>query len=133
MRDIPIGTRGSFTFLVEPTHLASEFKNPALPPVLATPIMILAMENAAFDAIHAYLGPGETALGVSVDVRHLAATPAGQTVTAEAEVTHVDGRRIVFALSARDEVEEIGNGTHERMAVELDRLARRLDAKGTRA
>ncbi len=133
MRDIPIGTRGSFTFLVEPMHLASEFKNPALPPVLATPIMILAMENAAFDAIRAYLGSGETALGVSVDVRHLAATPAGQTVTAEAEVTHVDGRRIVFALSARDEAEEIGNGTHERMAVELDRLTRRLEAKGARA
>ena len=103
-----------------------------LPPVLATPIMILAMENAALNAIREYLEPGESAVGTAVDVRHLAATPVGQQVTAEAEVIEVDGRRIVFAVTARDEVEEIGRGTHERMMIDLRRVMQRLDAKAGR-
>jgi fluoroacetyl-CoA thioesterase len=103
-----------------------------LPPVLATPIMILAMENAALNAIREYLEPGESAVGTAVDVRHLAATPVGQRVTAEAEVIEVDGRRIVFAVTARDEVEEIGRGTHERMMIDLRRVMQRLDAKAGR-
>jgi fluoroacetyl-CoA thioesterase len=88
------------------------------------------MENAALNAVRAYLAPGESALGTVVDIRHLAATPVGQQVTAEAEVTEVDGRRIVFAVTARDEIEEIGSGTHERMVIDLRRLAQRLAAKG---
>ena len=103
-----------------------------LPPVLATPIMILAMENAALNAIREYLEPGESAVGTAVDVRHLAATPLGQQVTAEAEVIEVDGRRIVFAVTARDEVEEIGRGTHERMMIDLRRVMQRLEAKAGR-
>jgi fluoroacetyl-CoA thioesterase len=132
MHAIPLGAKGSFTLLVTPEHLASRFKDAMLPPVLATPIMVMAMENAALNAVRAYLEPGESALGTVVDIRHLAATPVGQHVTAEAEVTGLDGRRIVFAVTARDEVEEIGRGTHERMVVDLRRLTQRLDAKGSR-
>lgn len=132
MHAIPLGAKGSFTLLVAPEHLANRFKDAMLPPVLATPIMVLAMENAALNAVRAYLEPGESALGTVVDIRHLAATPVGQHVTAEAEVTGLDGRRIVFAVTARDEVEEIGRGTHERMVVDLHRLTQRLDAKGSR-
>ena len=129
MQAIPLRAKGSFTFVVKPEHLASRFKDSMLPPVLATPIMILAMENAALNAIREYLEPGESAVGTAVDVRHLAATPVGQQVTAEAEVIEVDGRRIVFAVTARDEVEEIGRGTHERMMIDLRRVMQRLDAK----
>src|ERR1700726_3299154 len=132
MHAIPIGTKGRFTLDVAPQHLASQFKDATLPPVLATPLMILAMENAALNAIRDYLEPGESAVGTAVDIRHLAATPVGQRVTAEAEVTEVKGRRIVFAVIAWDEVEEIGKGTHERMVVNLGRLKQRLDAKGNR-
>jgi fluoroacetyl-CoA thioesterase len=64
-----------------------------------------------------------------VNIRHLAATPVGHRVTAEAVVVNVDGRRIEFDVTARDEIEEIGNGTHERMVVNLARLAQRLEAK----
>lgn len=126
---IPLGAKGAFTLLVTPEHLANRFKDSILPPVLATPLMILAMENAALNAIRSYLEPGESAVGTAVDVRHIAATPAGQRVTAEAEVTLVEDRRIVFAVTARDEIEEIGSGTHERMVVDLQRIARRLEAK----
>lgn len=129
MSAIPIGAKGSFAMTVTPEHLASRFKDPTLPPVLATPLMILFMENAALNAIRAYLVPGESALGTLVNVRHLAATPAGQRVTAEAVVTAVDGRRIVFAVTARDETQEIGNGIHERARVDLARLMQRLEAK----
>jgi fluoroacetyl-CoA thioesterase len=132
MRAVPLGTKGSFTLDVAPQHLASQFKDPMLPPVLATPVMILAMENAALNAIRSYLEPGESAVGTAVDIRHLAATPVGQRMTADAEVTRVEGRRIVFAVTARDETEEIGRGTHERMVVDLRRLTQRLNAKSTR-
>ena len=132
MPKIPVGAKGNFNLIVAPEYLANRFKDTMLPPVLATPIMILAMENAALNAIRSYLGPGESAVGTAVDVRHLAATPVGQKVSAEAEVTGVEGRRIVFAVTARDEVEEIGRGTHERMVIDLARLKQRLDAKGNR-
>jgi fluoroacetyl-CoA thioesterase len=129
MSEIPVGVKGSFDLVVAPEHLANRFKDTSLPPVLATPLMILAMENAALNAIRGYLEPGESAVGTAIDIRHIAATPVGQRVSAEAEVTEVEGRRIVFAVIARDEVEEIGRGTHERMVVNLSRLKQRLDAK----
>lgn len=129
MRDVPVGNKGRFMLEVRPQHLANEFKDPLLPPVLATPMMIRAMENAALDAIRAYLEPGETALGTAVDIRHLAATPVGRVVTAEAVVERVDGRRLLFAVTAHDGVEEIGTGTHERMVVDVRRLMQRVEAK----
>src|SRR6516165_8608605 len=108
MRPIPLGARGTFTLRVTPAHLANQFKDAMLPPVFATPMMILAMENAALNAIRGYLDPGESAVG--------------HEVTAEAEVTRVDGRRVAFNVTARDEIEEIGRGTHERVVVDLRRL-----------
>ena len=129
MRPIPVGAKGSDTLLVTPAHLASQFKDSTLPPVFATPMMVRAMENAALNAIREYLEPGESAVGTVVNVRHLAATPVGHQVTADAEVTKVDGRRIEFKVSARDEMEEIGEGTHERMVVDRARLGKRLKDK----
>ena len=129
MRAIPIGAKGSFSLTVLPEHLASRFKDTTLPPVLATPVMIMIMENAALNAIKPYLDTGESALGTRVDVRHLAATPAGRHITGEAVVTGVEGRRIEFAVRAADGAEEIGAGTHERMVILLARLAERMKTK----
>ncbi|HEY3849812.1 MAG TPA: thioesterase family protein [Steroidobacteraceae bacterium] len=129
MPSIPIGAAGSFSLLVMPEHLASRFKDSTLPPVLATPVMIMVMENAALNAIKPYLGEGESALGTRVDVRHLAATPAGRHVTGEAKVTHVDGRRVEFSVRATDGNEEIGVGTHERVVILLAKLSERMKAK----
>jgi fluoroacetyl-CoA thioesterase len=130
VKSIPVGAAGSFNLIVGPEHLASRFKDATLPPVLATPIMIMMMENAALNAIKPYLNAGESALGTRVDVRHLAATPVGRRVTGEARVTHVEGRRIEFSVRATDGDEEIGVGTHERVVVDLARLAERMKAKG---
>src|SRR2546430_10881785 len=122
MRPIPLGAKGTFALRVTPAHLASHSRDARLPPVSATRMMIMAMENAALNAIRGYLDPGESAVGTAIDVRHLAATPVGHEVTAEAEVTRIDGRRVFFNVKARDENAKIGRGTHERMVVHLRRL-----------
>jgi fluoroacetyl-CoA thioesterase len=129
MKSIPIGVSGSFSLLVTPEHLASSFKDVTLPAVLATPIMILIMENAALNAIKPYLDVGESALGTRVDVQHLSATPTGRRVTGEATVTRVEGRHVEFSVRAMDGIEEIGVGTHERVVIELAKLTARMKAK----
>jgi fluoroacetyl-CoA thioesterase len=132
MRQIPLGTKGTFTLRVRPEHLANQFKDAMLPEVLATPVMIMAMENAALNAMRPFLEEGESAVGTEIDVRHLAATPVGQNVRAEAEVIRVAGKQIVFKVSARDETEEIGNGTHQRTMINLPSFNERLARKSKR-
>src|SRR5471032_1685043 len=129
MRPIPIGAKGTFSLLVKPENLASQFKDAMLPPVFATPYMVLLMENAALNAIRAYLDKDESAVGTAVDIRHLAATPVGHGVRAEAEVTEVDGRRIEFNVTASDDVEVIGSGTHERIVIDIARFGQSLALK----
>ena len=132
MREIPLGTKGEFTLHVRPEHLANQFKDTMLPQVLATPVMIMAMENAALNAIKPYLDAGESAVGTEIDIRHLAATPAGHNVHAEAEVTEIADRRIVFNVKASDEMEMIGSGTHQRTVINLQSFNERLAAKARR-
>jgi fluoroacetyl-CoA thioesterase len=128
MKHIPPGTRGSFSLLVQPEHLANRFKDAMLPAVFATPVMIMVMENAALNAIKAYLDAGESAVGTEVNVRHLAATPVGRVVTGEAEVTNVDGRRVDFRVRAKEGDKEIGAGSHSRAVIDIAKFARRLEA-----
>ena len=129
MQRIPVGTEGSFSLVIGPEHLANRFKDATLPPVLATPVMVMIMENAALNAMKPYLDVSESALGTRVDVRHLAATPAGRLITGEAEVTTVDGRRIEFTIRAKDGAEVVGIGTHERMVIDLAKFVERLKSK----
>ncbi len=128
MRTVPVGARGSYTLVVAPEHLASRFKDSMLPPVLATPVMIMAMENAALEALKPWFEPGETAVGTRVDVEHLAATPVGRTIVAHAEVTRVDGRLIDFRVEALDGDVLIGRGTHGRALIDRERFIARLGA-----
>src|SRR3954449_5781877 len=121
MRPIPVGAKGTYTMRVMPAQLANQFKDAILPQVFATPWMVTIMENAALNAIRDYLDPGESAVGMAVNIKHLAATPVGHQVTATAEVTKVYGRQVEFNVSARDQMEEIGSGTHERMVVDIAR------------
>jgi len=129
MRTVPIGAQGSFAIVVSPEHLANRFKDATLPPVLATPVMIMAMENAALNAIKPYFEAGESAVGARVDVSHLAATPVGRRVVAFAEVTKVAGRHIDFRVRAVDGTEEIGRGTHGRVVIDLTRFSQHLASK----
>ena len=132
MRQIPPGTKATFTLRVEPAHLANQFKDAMLPQVLATPVMILIMENAALNAVRPFLDVGESAVGTAIDVRHLAATPVGHNVRAEAEIIKVEGKRIEFKVSASDEIEEIGTGLHQRVVINLRSFNERLATKNKR-
>jgi len=129
MRAIPIGAQGSFAIVVSPEHLANRFKDATLPAVLATPVMIMAMENAALNAIKPFFDAGESAVGTSVDVNHVAATPVGRRVVALAEVTKVDGRHIEFRVHAVDGSEEVGRGTHRRIVINLAKFSEQLAVK----
>ena len=129
MLPIPTGAKGSFSLIVTPDHLANRFKDATLPPVLATPVMIMVMENAALNAIKPYFEAGETAVGTRVDVSHLAATPVGRRVVAYAEVTSVSGRHIEFRVHAVDGSEEIGRGTHGRVVIDLAKFSEHLADK----
>ena len=129
MRTVPRGAQGSFAIDVTPERLANRFKDATLPPVLATPVMIMAMENAALNAIKPYFEAGESAVGTRVDVRHLGATPVGRRIVAFAEVTGVVDKRIEFQVHAMDGDEEIGRGTHERVVIDLAKFSRRLATK----
>src|SRR5262249_55830087 len=129
MRPIPVGARGSYTLRVSPAHLANQFKDAALPPVFATPMMVTALENAALNAVRSYLDPGESAVGTEINIRLCVAMLVDSRVTAEALVLRVEGPRIVLDVSAHDEIEEIGKGTHARMVIDMPRLDQRLTAK----
>ena len=130
MREVPTGTQGSFSMVVLPEHLASRFKDPMLPAVLSTPVMIMAMENAALNAIKPFFDRGESAVGTFVDVQHVAATVVNRRIVAQAEVMRVDGRHIEFRVRAVDGDDEIGRGTHGRVLIDLARFDEMLAAKG---
>jgi fluoroacetyl-CoA thioesterase len=129
MRQIPLGAKGTATLRVQPEHLANRFKDAMLPQVLATPVMILVMENAALNAVRAFLDEGESAVGTAINVKHFAATPVGHDVRATAEVIGVEGKRLDFKVSASDGEEEIGSGTHQRIVIDLRSFNERLAKK----
>jgi predicted thioesterase len=129
MKQIPTGARGAYSLRVESRHLADSFKDSILPPVFATPYLVLILENAALNAVKQYLEPGESAVGTRVDILHLVATPVGREVTGHAEVVRTEGRRIDFKIWATDGVEHIGSGTHERTVVSVTRLIEKMAAK----
>src|ERR1044071_6727278 len=97
--------------------------------VLATPVMINMMEAAALDAIENLLPPGHQSLGTHLDVGHYAATPVGMTLRATAEVTKIDGRNVTFRVEAFDDKERVGDGTHARVVVNVDRFDQRIQKK----
>jgi predicted thioesterase len=126
--DIPIGATASESVIVTRELTVAHFA-PHMPEVYGTPLMIYLMEFASARAVAPYLPPGWVSVGTEVNVRHLAATPIGFTVTATAEVTAVNGRFVSFAVRAHDGVELIGEGTHARALVESARFNARVAGK----
>lgn len=97
--------------------------------VYATPMMVALMEAAAVAAVKPALPQGQQTVGTRLDVRHLAATPAGMRVRATAELVKVDGRMLTFRVAAADEKEAIGEGTHERVIIDAARFEQRAAQK----
>jgi predicted thioesterase len=100
--------------------------------VLATPVMIGLIEEAALAAVEHLLPDGKQSLGTRLDVSHIAATPVGMRVEARAELVEIDGRRPVFRVDARDAAELVGEGRHERVVVTAASFARRVAEKAGR-
>jgi fluoroacetyl-CoA thioesterase len=124
------GRTGSAELLVGVEHSAPSIGS-GLVPVLGTPVMINLIEAAALAAVERLLPPGHQSLGIHLDVRHFAATPIGMRVRATAELIAVDGRTLSFRVEARDDLEPIGDGTHQRVVVNVARFDQRVQRKLT--
>jgi fluoroacetyl-CoA thioesterase len=98
--------------------------------VFATPSMIAIMEHAAYSAVEDYLPEGFTTVGTAIDVKHLAATPVGLKVWAEAELVEIDGRKLKFIIAAYDELEKIGEAAHYRYIVDKQKFLDKAYDKG---
>ena len=97
--------------------------------VLATPVMINLIEAAALDAVESLLPPGYQSLGTLLHVRHIAATPVGMRARATVEVERVEGRTVFFKVQVHDEKDLIGEGTHERVVVNVEKFDQRVQKK----
>jgi len=122
------GLTGTAELVVGPEHTAP-FVGSGRIAVLATPVMINLIEAAALAAVEHLLPAGHQSLGIQLDISHTAATPMGLRVIATAEVSRVEGRTISFRVTARDELETIGGGTHRRVVVSVARFDERVQRK----
>jgi fluoroacetyl-CoA thioesterase len=111
-----------------PEHSAQKFY-PKVPDVFGTPFLGGLFEGVSADLMAPHLGPGETSVGISMNLKHTAPTPLGMEVRAVAEVTQVEGRKITFKLEAFDEKEKIGEAVHERFIINEEKFNQRLEAK----
>ena len=124
------GLSGSARLVVGEEHTAPRIGSGRVR-VLATPVMINLMEAAALDAIERLLPLGHQSLGTHLDVGHYAATPVGMGLRASAVVTKVEGRTVEFRVEAFDEKERVGDGTHTRVVVNVERFDQRVQRKLT--
>ena len=124
------GLTATVQWVVQDEHLASAVGSGAAP-VFSTPALLALCEAAAFLAVAPHLGEGQSTVGTQVTLRHLAATPPGMRVRATATLVAVEGRTLRFTVEAWDEVERIGEATHERAIVDEERFLRRATTKGS--
>ena len=97
--------------------------------VFATPAMIALMEETAWKSVQGCLQEGEGSVGISINVRHLAATPLGMRVRCESELTEVDGSRFTFSVKVYNERGLIGEGTHERFVISNEKFQQKANEK----
>lgn len=131
MEDIEPGLIGHAEMVVGTNDTAPRVGSGRIP-VLATPMMINLMEEAALAAVEHLLPKGRQSLGTHIDVSHIAATPIGMKVRAEARLVGVEGRKLTFTIEAQDEQDVIGQARHERVVVTVDRFQVRVDEKAAR-
>lgn len=122
------GLRGTASLRVGTEHSATTFGSGDVP-VFATPMLVALMEKAAVEALGAALDADKTTVGTWIEVSHVAATPLGIDVTAEAELTAVDGRTLTFRIVAHDAVEQIGEAHHRRVIVGREGFVGRVGKK----
>ena len=115
-------------FPVEEQHAAIHVGSGSSP-VLATPWMIAFMERVSHRLLAQHLSPGETSVGIYLEIKHLAPTPVGSTVQVKTYITAVEGNLVTFNVETWDHVEKVGEGIHRRAVIDEPRFLRRVEGK----
>ena len=125
---LSVGMKYKETVRVTEDKLASAMGSGAVP-VFATPMMVLIMEEVSALCVKDELEAGQATVGTKLDVSHVSATPAGLDVTAECELIEIDKRRLVFKVAAYDNAGLIGEGTHERFIIDVEKFMSKTNGK----
>ena len=133
---LSVGLRHVEHLIVAPLHTVPEIDDSwpgfqDMPPVLATAIMIAFIEQTCVQGLRPFLNAGQRTVGTHVHVSHVAATPVGMTVIAEIELVEIDGKSLLFKVTCRDDGGVIGEGTHRRAIIDLDRFMKKLADKSS--
>lgn len=128
MHSLKIGDRFTTELIVEEKHTAAAFGSGNIL-VFSTPMMIGLMENAALNCAQKGLEPVESTVGTFVNVKHIAATPVGQKVTATAELIEINDKKLLFKVEAHDALEKIGEGTHGRYIIHAEKFLDKVNRK----
>lgn len=126
--DLKVGMKGFVEKVVTENDTAASFGSGGVK-VFATPMMIGIMENAALKAVDPFLPEGFSTVGTHLDVKHMAATPLGMTVKAEAELIEINGKKLKFHVTAYDEKDIIGKGQHSRYIINLEKFMDAVEEK----
>ncbi|TEB08971.1 thioesterase family protein [Pelotomaculum propionicicum] len=129
-KELEVGIKGEARDAVTDLNTAVAYGNTVVN-VYASPAMIGLMEKAALTSVLPYLGEGMTTVGTRFEVKHLAATPVGLSVTARSTLVEIEGKRLLFEVEAWDDTEQIGKGIHERFIVKLEGFLKRAQGKST--
>jgi len=119
------GMRGVSQMVVGPDNMAEKFSRP-MPPSFATPMLISLMDNAAIEAVKKRLPANYITVGTSITVKHIAPTPEGMTITSQAELKDIFQNRLIFKVTAYDEIEKVGEGEVERYVIDLERFSDKI-------
>ena len=122
MTNLHTGLTGTANVTVTEANIAATMKS-----VFATPAMCALMEEAACAAVNAHLEEGSGSVGISLNITHDRATAMGDSVTATAKLTAVDGRKLTFEVSAADSKGVIGKGTHERFIIDNEKFMAKVN------
>jgi len=125
---LEVGMTHELVLKSQPQHSARHFY-PNLPDVFATPFLGGLMEQVSAELIDRHLDPGQQSVGISMNLKHLAATPLGMEVRVKTEVSAVEGKKLTFRLEAYDAVEKIGEAVHERFIINADKFNQRVAEK----
>ena len=126
--NLEIGMKATKTQVVHHQHTAKSYGSGLLE-VFATPAMIALMEGTALEVVQQHLPHGYGTVGMSVNIKHLAATPLQMMVTCEAELIEIDGKKLTFKVTAKDEKDLIGEGIHERYIIDEAKFLQRVESK----
>ena len=125
---VELGIRGRQETTVTEANIATNVGSGKVQ-VFSTPMMIALMEKAAVLSIEPFLEKGQSSVGTHISVSHCAATPMGMHVWAETEVTEIDRRKVTFTVKAYDERGLIGEGTHERFIIDVEKFQSKAENK----